>query len=153
VLAPYVSQRQLYSTLMVQAAKTGGFDVNEFPRIEIVDSFQGKDSRMVILDLVVTSGDALGFMIDEKRMNVSCTRAMEVFWMVGNRDLLEAERFERWKPAKKNNRGQNVPNPLPYILECVRYLYVWNRYVDKKPDASAVQFPRNSSLITYESAR
>jgi len=42
-------------------------------RIETVDSFQGKESDVVLLSLVRTS--ALGFWSDPRRMNVALTRA------------------------------------------------------------------------------
>ncbi|KAI9878836.1 MAG: hypothetical protein M1830_010359 [Pleopsidium flavum] len=147
ILVPYADQRRLYSILMTNAAKEGGFSVDEWPPIETVDNYQGQDKRFVILDLVITSGDALGFMVDEGRMNVATTRAKEVFWVVGNKEMSYAVRFENWKPTKKNNRGLEVPNPMPYVIEYVKQLYLVSRYVMKDRDASAVKFPRHTAVI------
>ena len=61
-------------------------------RVETVDSFQGKESDIVLLSLVRTNSE--GFWNDERRLNVALTRArhaLRVF--VSNSSLLKSGTF------------------------------------------------------------
>ena len=64
LITPYVAQQRL-----LRAQKMG-------VRVETVDSFQGKESDVVLLSLVRT--EALGFWKEERRLNVALTRARHV---------------------------------------------------------------------------
>ena len=65
--------------------------------IDTVDAFQGREKDSIILSCV-RSGDAkssMGFLEDERRLNVALSRAKKGVIIVGNHAVLSAS--ERWK--------------------------------------------------------
>ena len=56
---------------------------SDFPDVDTADSFQASERTMVIRDTVDT--DELGFVDDEARMNMACTRARDAFYLVRSR--------------------------------------------------------------------
>ena len=82
ILTMYGRERVIVSSMLTQVAKQLGLRRDAFPAVLTVDSFQARESTMVILDTTVT--DDLGFVDDENRMNMACTRARDVFILVGS---------------------------------------------------------------------
>ena len=61
--------------------------------IETSDSFQGRERRCAILDLVTTNYAGPGSMrhvSNERKMNVACSRAQDFFFVVANLNILQA---------------------------------------------------------------
>ena len=51
-----------------------------------MDSFQGREDDIIIVDFVRT--DSIGFLKNEKRINVAISRARKYLYMFGNVELL-----------------------------------------------------------------
>jgi predicted DNA helicase len=79
VIAPYLDQVKLLKRLI------------EEPEIEIhsVDAFQGREKEVIIVSTVRSNSQGnLGFLTDERRLNVTITRAKRAFLMVGDSTTL-----------------------------------------------------------------
>lgn len=64
---------------------------SSYPKIEIgtVDAFQGREKRIIILSTVRSRTKHVGFLRNEKRLNVSLTRAQSLLIIVGNSATLQ----------------------------------------------------------------
>ena len=98
ILTLYNAQKKQYLHRLGELEHRLGLARGTFDdTVETSDSFQGRERKCVILDLVVTSytgATSLGNVGDERRMNVACTRARDLFFVVGTMRLLETrERF------------------------------------------------------------
>lgn len=117
IITPYKAQMFLLKQKLVSI-------INELRDKEIivdigtVDSFQGSDRDMIIYDCVRSSkvtntkkqqlnkqGSKIDFIADEKRLNVSLSRAKRLLIIVGDRDFL------------KNASISNGENPFTEIIE------------------------------------
>jgi predicted DNA helicase len=81
VIAPYLDQVKLLKRLIKE------------PKVEIhsVDAFQGREKEVIIVSTVRSNNQAnLGFLTDERRLNVTITRAKRAFLMIGNPDTLKS---------------------------------------------------------------
>lgn len=89
ILTPYEAQYRLYQRLLVQAhvqsPKLG------FKQVDVrkVDSFQGQESPVVILDVTFT--DKLGFMSVPNRWNVALSRARNALYVLCDRSLIRKQ--------------------------------------------------------------
>lgn len=84
IIAPYRAQVHLIRNLL-------GQEHAEKISVDTVDAFQGRESDIVILSCVRTSPDGkggIGFLKDQKRLNVAITRARYCLWIVGNAKAL-----------------------------------------------------------------
>jgi superfamily I DNA and/or RNA helicase len=61
------------------------------PDVLTVDSAQGREAAVVLLSTVRTSSRSLGFVADERRLNVSLTRAQSALWIVGRANALRGQ--------------------------------------------------------------
>lgn len=63
----------------------------EFPKIEIgtVDAFQGREKKIILLSTVRSRTKHVGFLRNEKRLNVALTRAQCLLIIVGNSATLQ----------------------------------------------------------------
>ena len=74
-------------------------------RIDTVDSYQGKENRIVIVSITRSIGDqSTGFLRSPNRINVAISRSMDRLVIVGNSNM--------W-------RGKNHAMPLGRVLEYV----------------------------------
>ena len=85
------------------AEQSWGDDFKSLLRIDTVDSYQGKENRLVILS--ITRSDAKqspGFLRSPNRINVGLSRAMDRLVIVGNSEM--------WK-------GKNKHYPLGKVFD------------------------------------
>lgn len=81
IISPYRGQRDLIVESYHQAN----------PEIEIgtVDAFQGREKKIIILSCVRSQTKHLGFLRNEKRLNVALTRAKALLIIIGNAETLQ----------------------------------------------------------------
>lgn len=81
IISPYRAQRDHLLEF---------FD-SKYPKIEIgtVDAFQGREKKIIIVSTVRSGTRHVGFLRNEKRLNVSLTRAKSLLIIVGNASTLQ----------------------------------------------------------------
>ncbi|XP_052859883.1 NFX1-type zinc finger-containing protein 1 [Anopheles cruzii] len=94
-------------------------------RIAVIDSFQGEESRIVLLSLVRSSSsshpgsDTIGFLAHENRISVALSRAREGLYIVGNMSLL-AGCSRKWAAIERILRDQTaIGQSMP--LQCAEH--------------------------------
>jgi regulator of nonsense transcripts 1 len=85
VISPYAAQRDLLKEIL-----------NDIIEISSVDSFQGREKDFIIVS-TVRSKKKIGFLKDERRMNVMLTRARKGLFVIGNLDTFSSSNSESWK--------------------------------------------------------
>ena len=96
VLTPYTAQLKLLQYL----DKSTDSEIIRSVTVATVDSFQGREADIVIFCTVRCNASRnIGFLADERRMNVAFTRAKRGFIVVGHRDTLvqSPEGGQLWK--------------------------------------------------------
>ena len=87
VICMYAEQKRLIRQKFNQELWSEGF--KELVKIDTVDSYQGKENRIIILSL--TRSDPVfwspGFLQTPNRINVAMSRAMDRLLIIGNRDM------------------------------------------------------------------
>lgn len=83
VISPYKAQVALIKRTLSQ----GGADSAQDVEVNSVDAFQGREKDIVVLTTVRSS--RIGFVADDRRLNVSITRAKHCLVIIGNRDVLD----------------------------------------------------------------
>ena len=85
VLTPYVAQQKLLKSLEKRVDSPTVSSVT----VATVDSFQGREADIVIFCTVrCNANNVIGFLSDERRMNVAFTRAKRGFIVVGDKETL-----------------------------------------------------------------
>lgn len=75
IITPYTAQRVLHMTTIKTLHTRTELPYAKLPRVSTVDAMQGHESNVIILDWVVGPDDKLGFLADDRRVNVALTRA------------------------------------------------------------------------------
>jgi hypothetical protein len=108
-----------------QRANAGGekkqLTMQDFPAVSTVDSYQGDEKAFVMnvvgISAVESVGD-LGFVKDDKRANVACTRAKLYCWTVGSRYLPCGPFMNRFQRVFANKHtGLREQKLAPYICD------------------------------------
>ena len=92
IIAPYKAQAEILRKYLEDL----GLDQEVQKRITInsVDSFQGQERDIMLISLVRSNPNAeIGFLADERRMNVAMTRARHLLVMVGDSATLSSNSF------------------------------------------------------------
>jgi AAA domain len=71
VITPYVEQKRA----ILAKIRDSAYGPAERVMVDTVDSFQGKEASVVVIDLVRSDRGRIGFIRDEKRANVTISRA------------------------------------------------------------------------------
>ena len=83
VIAPYTRQVDLVRELLPEQLRAS---------VATVDSFQGGEREVVILSLTRSNNDqTVGFLADERRLNVAVTRAKRQLFIIGDSDTLGSD--------------------------------------------------------------
>ncbi|MCG7399683.1 AAA domain-containing protein [Caballeronia zhejiangensis] len=113
IICMYGKQRQVIDQLKAEATWLG--DARRLVKVDTVDSYQGKENRIIILSTVRNNvQQASGFLSSSNRVNVAMSRAMERLFIVG---------------ATKMWGGRNINKPLGRTLTKIRSLAEVNRAV------------------------
>ncbi|KQT13448.1 hypothetical protein ASG40_19800 [Methylobacterium sp. Leaf399] len=89
VICMYSQQRELIRDLL--ATSSVPRDMRSLVKIETVDSYQGKENRIVIVSLVRSNDRGqIGFLDRENRINVALSRAMDRLVVVGSAQLFRS---------------------------------------------------------------
>ncbi|PLB54137.1 hypothetical protein P170DRAFT_340091, partial [Aspergillus steynii IBT 23096] len=90
IIVPYAAQRTRYIKQLGKLYAALKMDFEHRPKVLTIDSAQGHESDVVIIDWTISSSDTLfdiGFVTDNRRTNVALTRARSCLVSVGNSDL------------------------------------------------------------------
>jgi helicase MOV-10 len=81
IISPYSGQRDR----MIQMFG------KRYPKVEVgtVDSFQGREKKIIFLSCVRSGTNSVGFLKNEKRLNVALTRAKSMLVVIGNAATLQ----------------------------------------------------------------
>ncbi|MBR10778.1 MAG: IGHMBP2 family helicase [Rickettsiales bacterium] len=105
IIAPYKAQTEILRKYLEDL----GLDQDVLKRVTInsVDSFQGQERDIMFISLVRSNPNAeIGFLADERRMNVAMTRARHLLVMVGDSATLSSNAF--FDELIQNLQGRNL---------------------------------------------
>ena len=89
VIAPYAAQVRLIRQLLADA-----LDSDVDLEVDTVDGFQGREKEAVVICMVRSNSDGeIGFLSDERRMNVALTRARRKLIVIGDSATLGGHDF------------------------------------------------------------
>jgi len=84
-----ITSLQAQREKLIETLQASGIPWTDRITISTVDSFQGKESEVIIYSAVRSNTEgAQGFLRDERRLNVAATRAKRLFVLVGSTDHL-----------------------------------------------------------------
>jgi superfamily I DNA and/or RNA helicase len=100
----YAEQKRLIRQKFNQELWSEGF--KELVKIDTVDSYQGKENRIIILSLTRSDPEfwSPGFLQTPNRINVAMSRAMDRLLIIGNRDM--------WS---KHNKDKPLAHVVAYM--------------------------------------
>lgn len=103
IISPYKEQIR---TLKLMFSRRFGHNIFNEIDFNTVDGFQGQEKEIIIMSCVRASASgSVGFLSDERRMNVALTRARTSLWILGNRESLLRNKI--WKRLLENCRKRN----------------------------------------------
>lgn len=106
IICMYSKQRQIIDQLKAEEAWLG--DARRMVKVDTVDSYQGKENRIIILSTVRSNvHQSIGFLRSPNRINVAMSRAMERLFIIGSTKM--------WT-------GRNMNQPLGRALTKIRSL-------------------------------
>ena len=121
IITPYKGQRAFLKNQISRLLPSeNGF--NESIEINSIDSFQGREKDYVILSTVRSSDSSgIGFLKDERRLNVALTRAKYGLIVIGNSHSLAKSPFWRgllhhFSNSKLIFEGSNLSNLRPSLI-------------------------------------
>lgn len=106
VICMYAEQKRLIRQKFNQEIWNEGF--KELVKIDTVDSYQGKENRIIILSLTRSDKSwSPGFLRAPNRINVAMSRAMDRLLIIGNVDM--------WS---KHNKDRPLGQVVTYMSDC-----------------------------------
>ena len=141
IITPYALQVQV-----IQCA------LNEnFPAVEVhsVDGYQGRENEVVILSLVrCNDRESIGFLDDERRLNVSVSRAKRLLAVVGNVETLKTNSF--FKTLIEYLEESAVCLPVSTFMERTFELILEPANNDFNNDFNSLSLNESTSSTTSE---
>ncbi|EGR28123.1 tRNA-splicing endonuclease positive effector-related, putative [Ichthyophthirius multifiliis] len=144
VIAPYSQQVQCLKNLFRQ--QNWYLIYRKIIKIKTIDSFQGQEKDIIIFSTVRTS--RIGFLQDEKRLNVALTRAKYCLYVVGNSNCLNKDFFwdsfigfmsEQGKYGQILEKDNLLSNTGALILQGLISKGIRSLYKKKNKDKSIIQ--------------
>ncbi|MDH1341116.1 AAA domain-containing protein [Ectopseudomonas oleovorans] len=115
VICMYAEQKRLIRQKFNQGIWSDGF--KELVKIDTVDSYQGKENRIIILSLTRSDKSrSPGFLRTPNRINVAMSRAMDRLLIIGNADM--------WKTHNKDKPLGQVVSYMSDMGEDVGYKFM-----------------------------
>eukprot|EP00854_Cymbomonas_tetramitiformis_P012492 gene12492-14757_t len=117
VITPYAKQRQLLATATDSwkgsSKKKAAVNLPDGVEVKTVDGFQGREKEVIVLDTVrCNDKGSIGFLKDERRLNVAITRARKLLIIIGSMVTLEGSASESWvallRHLDSGNHGQKA---------------------------------------------
>lgn len=92
VISPYRQQVHLIRNLLTSLTAPG-------LEVDSVDAFQGREKDVILFNCVRSGGSngGVGFLSDQRRLNVAITRAKRAVWIVGNANFLRNHGGPVWE--------------------------------------------------------
>ncbi|KAJ1904377.1 DEAD-box type RNA helicase, partial [Coemansia sp. S17] len=90
-----------------------GPSITDAIEFNTVDGFQGQEKEIIIFSCVRAGGSGVGFLSDERRMNVGLTRARKSLFVLGNANLLDSSPLWRQMIGDARTRGLLRESSLP----------------------------------------
>jgi superfamily I DNA and/or RNA helicase len=79
IITPYVEQK----CAILDKLRVNAYGPAERVTVDTIDLFQGKESRIVVIDLVRSDRGRIGFISDQKRADVAILRANDLLIVIG----------------------------------------------------------------------
>jgi superfamily I DNA and/or RNA helicase len=115
IISPYFAQTRLLQDMFMrgEAGRTlrpllGWNRAAEVERVEVntVDGFQGREKEIIILSTVRSNvRGSIGFLTDQRRLNVALTRAKDALFVVGDQRTLKRATMSEWMMADEKADG------------------------------------------------
>ncbi|KAJ9246999.1 hypothetical protein DTO207G8_8459 [Paecilomyces variotii] len=125
IISPYKAQNVLYRQRLFSLVSDGRLPSNAVPTVATIDSQQGKESKVVILDWVVsraeTFGD-IGFTADDHRGNVAHSRMREVLVNILPAGVASGK-ITTAPNERLNSFGEVVTSRIPYVCEFAKWAH------------------------------
>ncbi|KAJ1815437.1 DEAD-box type RNA helicase, partial [Coemansia sp. RSA 2598] len=132
IITPYKQQLRKLIEKFSQAFGSKVTDVIEF---NTVDGFQGQEKDVIIFSCVRAGGSGVGFLSDERRMNVGLTRARKSLFVLGNADLLVISPLWNQLVSDSKKRGLLKDCSLPLFDRRIQHGHKpANLFSDPAPD-------------------
>jgi hypothetical protein len=163
IISPYKDQTRLIAFHCRKAIrylneKNGtSLTMENLPVISTGDSYQGRECEFVICSLGISSAhdwSELGFVGDNKRMNMMSTRAKKYLWFVGSHSIPNGNLFRDWEELVEDFvTGLKRLKPMPYIGAYLRYLNAQEREAPfRSPIISPAEWAEYLKFIERTSA-
>lgn len=108
MISPYKAQVRLLHSVLEKLCSEQGTNITDTIEVNTVDAFQGSEKDIVIFNCVRSNAEdmlekSLGFLLDERRLNVAITRPKFFLIVVGNsKTLRKAEVYDNMVDFAQN---------------------------------------------------
>jgi hypothetical protein len=123
IIVPYSEQELRYKQAFFKLTADGELPLEAHPKICTANSSQGQESKVVILDWVISSADSrgdLGFTADDNQCNVAQSRMTEVMINIIP-DAVGSGTLSNARDARMNSFGDVVTPKVPYPCAFVQW--------------------------------
>ncbi|PYH67788.1 uncharacterized protein BO88DRAFT_416162 [Aspergillus vadensis CBS 113365] len=137
-----------YRQTLFALSKRGGLSKAELPKVSTTDLMQGKESKVIINDWVITSANAfsdMGFTIDSHRGNVGMSRMTEVMLNILPARVGSDAKSMPHDP-QTDHLGDRVNSEVPYPCPFVQW-YSSDREVHNYMQLSVSSIPFSACPI------
>ncbi|CAK0868291.1 unnamed protein product [Prorocentrum cordatum] len=124
IITPYRGQIEIFKEMIQEGRLEGQPESRRWlaeegrTQVATVDGFQGQECDIVVISCTRSGGGGIGFLSDERRLNVAVTRARLACWVFGDFEtLISGERFGCWESlarfARKHGWLHSAAHGMP----------------------------------------